>query len=312
MGSHSRAAILAGLAAVAAAPSVVPAADTATVRIGAAPTDATAQHYYALDLGMFAAAGLNVEITALRNISALIAGVIGGSLDVITGSIVPIAEAHDRGIDLRAIALGNVYTGPPPQGVIVAAQNSPIRSGADLNGKTVSVNGLRDLTQVSIEAWIDANGGDSKTVKVIEVPFSGVAAALTQGRIDAAMLVEPFTTAARGQVKVLGDGQAPIAKRFMVTGWYAKAAWLNENRDTARRFVNVMMQAARWGNRFHDRSAEILARYASVPVDVIRSTTRAVYGETPITNEWIQPVLDSSAKYVGLNKISAATLIWRA
>ena len=109
------------------------------------------------------------------------------------------------------------------------------------------MNGLGDLTQVAIAAWIDANGGDSKSVKMIEVPFSGVAAALAQGRIDAALLVEPFTTAARGQVKILGDPQAAIGRGYMVTGWYAKADWLNANRDTAQRFVDVMLQTAKWG-----------------------------------------------------------------
>jgi NitT/TauT family transport system substrate-binding protein len=312
MALRSRASILLGLAAVGAVPAIVCAADFPVVRIGAAPTDATAQHYYARDLGMFGAAGLGVEITALRNAGALSAGVIGGSLDVITGSIVPIAEAHNRGIDLRAIALGNVYAGPPPQGVIVAARDAAIRSGADLNGKTIAVNGLRDLTQVAVQSWIDANGGDSKTVKMLEIPFPGVAAALSQGRIDAAMLVEPFTTSARGQVKILGDGQAAIGKRYMVTGWYARAEWLNANRDTARRLVAVLQQSALWGNRFHAESADILARYAGISADVIRSTTRAVYGDTPITAAMVQPVLDASTKYVGLQPTSAAALLWRA
>lgn len=79
---------------------------------------------------------------------------------------------------------------------------------------------------------------------MLEVPFPGVAAAINGGRVDAAMLVKPFTSSPRGQVKVLGDGQAAIGKRYMVTGWYARADWLNANR-------------------------------------VIRSTTRAVYGDTP-------------------------------
>jgi len=312
MAKHSRATILTGLFAVAAIPSIARAADMVTLRVGTARTDATAEHYYAADLGLFTSAGLSVEITALRNAGELSAGVVGGSLDVIAGSLVPIAEAHNRGTDLRAIALGNVYRGPPPQGVVVAAQNSAIRTGADLNGKTVAVNGLRDFSQVVMQAWIDANGGDSKTVKFLELPFSAVAAALTQGRIDAALLVEPFTTAARGQVRVIGDALAPIGKHFMVTGWYAKADWLNANRATARRFVDVILQTAKWANRNHDQSAVILARYTSLPVDVIRATTRAVYGETPITPDWLQPVLDFSTKYAGLEKTSAASLIWRA
>jgi NitT/TauT family transport system substrate-binding protein len=312
MATYSRASILAGLAAAAAAPSLARAADLAIVRVGSAATDATAQHFYAHDLGMFTAAGIDEQITTMRNVSEMSAGLIGGSLDVIAGSLVPIAQAHNKGTDLRVIALGNVYTGPPPQGVVVVAQNSPIKTGADFNGKTVAVNGLGDFSQVTISAWIDANGGDVKTVKLLELPFSGVGVALAQGRIDGALLVEPFTTAARGQVRVLGDALAPIGKHFMVTGWYAKADWLNANRDVARRFVEVLLQSAKWANRNHDQSAAVLARYSPVSVDVIRATPRAAYGEVPVTPDWLQPVLDFSTKYVGLEKTSAASLIWRA
>lgn len=311
MASYTRASILTGLAAAAGVPMVARGADLAVIRVGSAATDATAQHFYAHDLGYFAAAGLSEQITTLRNVTEMTAGVIGGSLDVIAGSLVPIAQAHNHGNDLRVIALGNVYTGPPPQGVVVAAQNSPIRTGADLNGKTISVNGLGDFSQVTIEAWIDANGGDSKSVKLLELPFGGVAAALAQGRIDAALLVEPFTTMAKGQVKIIGDALAPVGKHFMVTGWYAKEDWLNANRDTARRFIEVMLKTAKWANANHDASAAILARYSPVPVDVIRASPRAVYGDVPVTPDWLQPVLDYSTKYIGLDKTSGASLIWR-
>jgi NitT/TauT family transport system substrate-binding protein len=314
MASYSRAAALTGIAALAAAPAIVRGADLAPIRIGAAPTDATAQHLYAQDLGMFSAAGLSAEISPMRTSASLIAAIVGGSLDIMTSTVVSIALAHNKGIDMRVIAEGNVYDGPPPQAAIVVAPNSTIKSGADLNGKTVAVNGLGDLTQVAIAAWIDANGGDSKSVKLIEVPFSGVGAALGQGRIDAALLVEPFTAAARaaGQIKVLGDPQAAIGRGYMVTGWYAKADWLNANRDTAKRFVDVMLQTAKWGNAHHPESAAILAKYVGMTADAIQNSPRAVYGEKPIQPAMIQPVLDFSTKYIGLDKTSAAVLIWRA
>jgi NitT/TauT family transport system substrate-binding protein len=308
---YSRAAILTGLTATAVAPAFGQGADLPVVRVGSARTDATAQHYYAQDLDMFASAGLDVEISALRNAGELSAAVIGGSLDVFSGSLISTAEAHNHGADLRVILLGNVYTGPPPQGVIVAAANSTIRSGADLKGKTVSVNGLGDFSQMAIETWIDATGGDSKSMKYLELPFPAIAAALTQERIDAALLVEPFTTEARGQVRVIGDALAPIGKHFMVTGWYAAAAWLNANRDTARRFIGAMLAAAKWGNHNHDASAVILAKYTGLPLAVIQASTRAVYGEVPVTPDWLQPVLDYATKYGFLEKTAAATLIWR-
>ena len=315
MARYTRAAALTGLAAIAAAPAIVRGADLAPIRIGAAPTDATAQHLYAQDLGMFSAAGLSAEISPMRTSASLIAAIVGGSLDIMTSTVVSIALAHNKGLDLRVIAEGNVYNGPPPQAAVVVAPNSTVRNGADLNGKTLAVNGLGDLTQVALAAWMDANGGDSKTVKMIEVPFSGVAAALAQGRIDAAMLVEPFTAQARAagnSVKILGDPQAAIGRGYMVTGWYAKADWLNANRDTAKRFVDVMLQTAKWGNAHHAESAAILAKYVGMTADAIQNSPRAVYGEKPIQPAMIQPVLDFSTKYIGLDKTSAAALIWRA
>lgn len=313
--AYSRARVLAGIAAATAAPAFVRstarAADPSPIRIGAAPTDATAQHLYAQDLGYFTAAGLSAEISPMRSSGALVAAIIGGSLDIMTATVVSIALAHNKGLDVRTIALGNVYNGPPAQAAVVVAPNSPIRTGADLNGKTLAVNGLGDLTQVSLAAWMDANGGDAKTVKMIEVPFSGVAAALGQGRIDAALLVEPFTTAAGNTVKVIGDSQAAIGKNYMVTGWYAKADWLNANRETARKYIDVMIQTAKWGNRNHDQSAAILAKYVGMTADAVKATPRAVYGEQPVTPAMIQPVLDISSKYIDLPKMQAAALIWK-
>ncbi len=116
--SISRAVALGGLTAAVAAPSLGRSADLPTLRIGAAPTDATAQHLYAQDLGMFTAADLQADISPMRSSGALLAGLIGGSLDLICTTIVQIAQAHNKGIDLRAIAAGSIYDGPPPQAVI--------------------------------------------------------------------------------------------------------------------------------------------------------------------------------------------------
>jgi hypothetical protein len=73
-----------------------------------------------------------------------------------------------------------------------------------------------------------------------------------------------------------------------------------------------MLQTAKWGNAHHPESAAILAKYVGMTADAIQSSPRAVYGEKPIQPAMIQPVLDFSTKYIGLDKTSAAALIWRA
>lgn len=70
------------------------------------------------------------------------------------------------------------------------------KTGADCNGKTASVFGLNDITHLAIMNWVDRNGGDSKTMKFVEIPNSAAGAALAEHRTDMTTLNEPQLTAA--------------------------------------------------------------------------------------------------------------------
>jgi NitT/TauT family transport system substrate-binding protein len=259
------------------------AANLVPLRIAASPTDSTAQGFYAQDMGFFKNAGFDVQIDLVRNTSALVAGLVGGSLDIIAGSIVPVAQAHNSGIDIRVIGPGNIYAGPPTPAAIVTGMNSTIKTG-----------------------------GDSKSIKIVEVAFPEIPAALAAGRVEAGMLVEPFASSSlkKGEVRILGDAMAPIGPRFMLTGWFATAKWLAANRDSAHRYVNVMYQTAKWANGHHAESAGILSKYAKLPLEAVQGMARAYYGEVPLTAAVAQPVLDAASKYVGLQTTSAADLLW--
>jgi NitT/TauT family transport system substrate-binding protein len=308
----SRAGFMSATAAAALASVALPAmaADLVPIRLGASPTDATAGGYYGIEQGFYKAEGLDATIQPNRNTGALAAAVTAGSLDAIAGSIVPIAAAFLGGFDLRAIAPGQVYDGGPPQAPMAVALASKITGGAALAGKTVAVNGLHDLTHLFALAWIDANGGDPSAVKIVEIPFPEMSAALTDGRIDAALLVEPFASAAKGKVTLLNDAMPAIAPRFFVTGWFAKLSWLDQNKPAAKKFIDATERANGWANANHDASAGVLGKYTPIPADVIRTLVRAKYGTTPPTAALIQPVLNAMTKYFGTKHVNAADLIW--
>lgn len=287
------------------------AADLLPIRLGASPTDATASGYYGIEQGFYKAAGLEATMQANRNTGALAAAVSGGSLDAIGGSFVPIAAAVSSGLDLRAIAPGQVYDGGPPQAPMAVGLNSGITNGAGLAGKTIAVNGLRDLTHLFAVAWVDANGGDSSKVKVIEIPFPAMLPALLEGRVDACQMVEPFATAAKGKVTLLGDAMPAIAPRFLVTGWFSSLAWLDKNKATAKKFQQATLQANAWANANYDASAAILGKYTPIPADVIRTLVRAKYATALPTAELIQPVMTLMTKYFQTPKFNAADLLWK-
>ncbi len=225
--------------------------------------------------------------------------------------MIPLAQAHARGLNFRVIAPATIYNGTTPVNVIMVAKNSTVKTGADLNGQTVAVNGLRDLTQYEMQAWIDQNGGDVKTVKLIETPFSEMAAALEAGRVAAGILAEPFWTAALDTCRVIGNGSAPVGKHFMVTGWFGSTDWLTKNADTAKRMQAVMLQIARWANANHAATQAIVPKYTKITPEVAAHMVRAVLGETRPDPALIQPVIDVAVKYGDLQPMRASELIWQ-
>jgi NitT/TauT family transport system substrate-binding protein len=302
----------AGAAAVLLATDRARSADLPAIRLGASPTDATAGGYYGIEQGFYRDAGLDATIQPNRNTGALAAAVAAGSLDFIAGSIVPVAAAFANGFDLRTVAAGQVYDGGPAQAPMAVALGSKITNGAGLAGKTVAVNGLHDLTHLFALAWIDANGGDIGAVKIVEMPFSEMTAALTDGRIDAALLVEPFASGAKGKVTLLNDAMPAIAPRFFVTGWFGKLSWLDQNKAIVQKFAAATNRANAWANANHDQSAAVLGKYTPIPADVIRTLVRAKYGTTLPTPALIQPVLTAMTKYFQTKHVNAADLLWNA
>ena len=313
--SHaSRASVLGGGASVLLA-SLLPqrafGADLIPLRVGAPPTDATGEGFYGVDQGFYKAAGLDVTITPMFNGAAMAAALAAGSIDILTGTVVPTAEAVARGIDLRVIAPGLIYDRGQGQSVVIVVANaSPAKTAVDLNGKTIAVNGLGDLTHLALLAWLGSNGADVKSVKLLEVPFPGVGAALDQGRIDAALLVEPFTTALQGKIRIIGDAMPGVGPRFIGTVWVSNLSWLNAHKDAAKRFAAATLKIAAWANTHHAESAVILAQHTSLPLATINSITRAVYDTNPATGALLQPVLDTATKYFGTPKLAGADLIW--
>jgi NitT/TauT family transport system substrate-binding protein len=313
MASVSRAAVVRAGAAFAVAgfgPQVARAADTIPLQVGAMPTDGSAEAAYALDQGWFKAAGLDVTLTTMTNTASLAAAVQGGSLAIGFGSVIPLAEAKSRGIAFRVIWPAATYNGAPSPNLLMVAKSSPVQRAADLNGKTIAVNGLRDLTQYEVQAWVDKNGGDVRSIKLVEIPFSEMGTALAAGRVDAAILAEPFLSAAKGEARVLGDANEAIAPHYAITCWFATEPWLQRNADVGKRFAAVMQQTARWANAHRSQTATILGRISKLSPEVLTVMTRSYYGETKPDPALFQPPINAAAKYGTLVAMPAGELLW--
>ena len=274
-------------------------ADDRSIVVGTAGKETDAEVYYAQDMGFFKKAGLTVEIQTLANGAAVASAVASGALQIGDSNTLSIATARQKGLPFVIFAPGAVYDGATPTTALAVSVNGPVRNGKDLNGKILAGVSLGGLEQLSLEAWLDMNGGDSATAKYVELPPAQMVAALERGTINAASLPDPMLDAAvtGGTVRIVGNNYDSIAKTFMITGWFSTSDWLAKNRDVAKRYADAMAETAAWANANHEKAAEILFKYTKI--DTRKSHVRFAPRLTPAI---VQPVLDAGAQYKMLDK----------
>jgi NitT/TauT family transport system substrate-binding protein len=280
------------------------------LHLGISPFEAHADAYYAQDNGLFKKAGLDVDIQQFNGGATVIAAIVGGSLQIGAGSPLPLASARQRGVRVVLVAPGYIYesNASTPIDALAVAANSPYRTGRDLNGKTIAVAGVRSVAQLAAFSWIDRNGGDSSTVKAVELPQNAMADAVADGRVDAAEIGDPALSAGidNGKVRIIGKAYEAIAKRLFASTWFATEDWADRNADVIRRFTGAINDASAWAVKNPEAAAQVLQKYMKV------TFTRAhEYHARTLDPALIQPLLDAAARYKILERpMDAHEIIW--
>lgn len=299
----SRARVLGGAAAALAAPRLVTAQTLEKVRFVGVQTEDMTPVYYALRHNMFRDAGIDLELIPNSSGSASTAAVVAGTYEMGKGSALASLIAHLRNLPLAVIAHGTLWDPRKPLTLAMVANDAPIKTAADLNGKIGGTAALHDIAQLGIVVWVDKNGGDSKSMKWVELPSSAGAPALLEHRVDVASMNEPLITAAKetGKIHALPPCFNAIAERFSIGFHFANADWAAKHPDTVRRYVRVLYEAATYTNAHPDETAPMMAEVTKLPLDVMHKMSRAPAATTS-DPALIQPVIDVAAKYAYIER----------
>lgn len=298
-------------AAAAAAPLAARAQSLTTIRFGTTAVESYALPIYAQEAGFFKKQGLNAEITQFAGGGAVLTAVVGGSLDYACVNWGAIGNAHAKGIPLSVIAAGGLYSSDSPTTILAAAKNNTtLHTGKDLNGKNIGVSTIKDLQQASIMAWVDSTGGDSSTLKFVEMPIPEIPAALNTNRLDAGIVLEPILTANKGNIRILAKCYDAITKRLMICAEIGMTDYLNRNAAQTKKVIAALDECATWANANHEKAGEILTRVAKIPLATISEMNRTVYSDK-IDLSTVQPVIDASAKYKFLAEFKAQDVLWK-
>jgi len=281
-----------------AAPSLAGAQQPATIRVIGQPTDGFKNIMYGVRSGIFRRAGVDVAASVVPSGAAASAALIGGAADVVYTNVGSPVVAYRKGVPIRFLLPANLTRAEHPTVSMLVLKDGPIRSGKDLNGKTIGTPGLGDLAAIATLSWIDQNGGDAKSVHQVEVGVSSAAPLLEQGRVDAVTLNEPYGAQAMesGKVRLLGRPMAAIAGEFEGAGYAVMEPTVLKNPDAMMRFAGAFHEASAYTNTHPVEMVDLVASITGITPDVVAKMQRVIDPEY-LEPRNIQPVIDAFAKY---------------
>jgi NitT/TauT family transport system substrate-binding protein len=267
------------------------------VRVVGPPNDGYKAVYYAVKAGIFKKYGLDVQTSIVTSGAAAAAAISGGGADVAYTNILTLIQAHTHNVPMVFVAAGNLQVPGTSQTKTIVAADSTIKSGKDLIGKTLGSASLRDINAAATLAWIDKTGGDSKTVKVVEVPASAGAAFLEEHRADAITLNEPAVSqaVATGKARVLAQPYDAVGAG-MTAGFAAMAPYVTANRDVMERFAKAMHESSLYTNAHPADTVDLVAQYSGVAPDVVAKSVRFNDAEY-LEPRYLQPMIELCARY---------------
>jgi NitT/TauT family transport system substrate-binding protein len=271
-----------------------------TIRIGYIPVGDCMQLYVAEELGFFKEQGLAVELTPLKGGPLIAMAVESGELDAGWSNTASLAVAEDRGFDFAILSPG-AFEREDTNRVhsLLVAAGSPITGLADLEGKTVAINALGNINEIAITALAAESGIDPKRIRLVEIPFPQMSAALSGGSVDAVLTLEPFVTLARkiGSARMLEPAALrAFGPRFLIAAWFAKREWIAANPGLADGFRTAVLKASAFIEAHPDRARDILTRHTRLSPELARSIALPYFAQT-IEDQDMQPIIDLAARF---------------
>jgi NitT/TauT family transport system substrate-binding protein len=202
---------------------------------------------YGVDQGFFEKRGLDVEVTPSQGGATVVPAVVAGDTDIAGSNLVSVLLAQGKDIPVTIVAPGTFVRNQRSQdfSAILAAGDSDIRSPADLEGKTLAVNTLKNVAELAAKASLAKQGVDVSKIELAEVDFPDMNGALTQGRVDAAFQIEPFVSLAVEEGHRIIDRPYVGTKPGLQIGCYfTSEQYLSENEDVVERFQQGVADTA--------------------------------------------------------------------
>src|SRR5580693_4675980 len=215
----------------------------------------------AKQLGEYDKAGLAVELVDLKGGSDALKAVLGGSADVVSGYFDHCVNLAAKKQELVSFVVYDRYPGLVL--VVSPSHTAEIKSVKDLAGKKVGVSAPGSSTDFFLKYLLKKNGLDPTSASVIGVGLGATAvAAMEQGQIDAAVMLDPSVTVLQGKfpdLRILADTRtqkdtlAVFGGEYPGGALYSTAALVAAHEKEVQALSNAIVGTLSW---IHSHTAE--------------------------------------------------------
>lgn len=194
---------------------------------------------YGVEKGFFENQRLDVEVTPSQGGATVVPAVVSGDSDIAGSNVVSVLLAQAKDIPIKIIAPGTFVRSDEKQdfSAILVAGDSDINSPQDLEGKTLAVNTLENVAELTAKESLTKQGVDVSGIELAEVDFPDMNGALAQGRVDAAFQIEPFVSLGLKEgYRVIDRPYVGTKPGLQIGSYFTSERFLAENADVVERF----------------------------------------------------------------------------
>jgi NitT/TauT family transport system substrate-binding protein len=239
--------------------------------VGVIPIADVVPLYLGMEKGFFRAEDLDVEARPIQGGAAAVPSVVSNEFQLAFGNSISLLQAQQRDLKLRIVTEG-VQAGSSEKdstnGMMVP-KGSDVREATDLEGKTIAVNTLDNLGEVTVKASLEKQGADVSTLKFTEVPFPEMNAALGRNSVATAWHVEPFISQLLGEGgRKLFDPFVEIHPRLTPAQYFGAAKFLDANPEVEEGFRRAMNKSLDYAQSHEAEVRKAIPEYTEIPPEV--------------------------------------------
>src|SRR3954454_17366706 len=213
----------------------------ATLKVGVIPIADVAPLYLGIKQGFFKQEKLTIKPQLAEGGAVITPAVVSGDFQIGFSNTISMLIASSKNLPIEIIASG-VSGGKDKSQAwddLLVPKDGPVKTGKDLEGKTIAVNTLNNICEVTIKASLEKQGVDVSKLKFTEIPFPDMNAALDKKRVDGACVVEPFVSQgkAAGTARGIDPFYENTAPDLTVATYFTSKQYAEQNPDVVKRFA---------------------------------------------------------------------------